>query len=211
MIEIWSGCGVEDVYAFDPLGQHWRCLDARALVDHAASLEQEQRGNTANLQTGSRIGMSFRIELQEAQIARKVTGGLRIGRRHHPARTAPGCPDVQKKAAFIACQQAIQDLLVNIDRRLARKNGLALPVVSPETRDALLQIARSTNGAEVAIDLVGQTISAGEISTSFEMDDATQTALIRGRDDTLDSLEHADAIRNFETGLHDKMRVSVIK
>ena len=92
----------------------------------------------------------------------------------------------------------------------ARKNGLALPVVSPETRDALLQIARSTNGAEVAIDLVGQTISAGVISTSFEMDDATQTALIRGRDDTLDSLEHADAIRNFETGLHDKMRESVI-
>ena len=35
------------------------------------------------------------------------------------------------------------------------------------------------------------------------MDDATQTALIRGRDDTLDSLEHADAIRDFEAGLHD--------
>jgi len=93
----------------------------------------------------------------------------------------------------------------------ARKNGLALPVVSPETRDALLQIARNTNGAEVAIDLISRTITADDISEPFEMDDATQTALIRGRDDTLDSLEHADAIRNFEAGLNDEMRVSVIK
>ncbi|MDB3912949.1 hypothetical protein N9381_14510 [Paracoccaceae bacterium] len=45
----------------------------------------------------------------------------------------------------------------------------------------------------------------------FEMDDATQTSLIRGRDDTLDSLEYAGAIRDFEAGLDDAMRVSVIK
>lgn len=93
----------------------------------------------------------------------------------------------------------------------ARKNGLALPVVSPETRDALLQFASNTSGAEISIDLDSRTITAGEISVPFEMDDATRTSLIRGRDDTLDSLEHADAIRDFEAGLDGRMRVSVIK
>ncbi|MCP4886308.1 MAG: 3-isopropylmalate dehydratase small subunit, partial [Planctomycetaceae bacterium] len=93
----------------------------------------------------------------------------------------------------------------------ARKNGLALPVVSPETRDALLQFSSNTSGAEISIDLDSRTITAGEISAPFEMDDATRTSLIRGRDDTLDSLEHAGAIRDFEAGLDDRMRINVIK
>ena len=93
----------------------------------------------------------------------------------------------------------------------ARKNGLALPIVSPEARDALLQFSSNTSGAEISIDLDSRTIAAGEISMPFEMDDATQTSLIRGRDDTLDSLEYAGAIRDFEAGLDDAMRVSVIK
>ena len=74
----------------------------------------------------------------------------------------------------------------------ARKNGLALPIVSLETRDLLLQAAG--NGAEIEIDLNNLMITAGDIRASFEMDDATQIALIRGRDDTLDSLEHAGEI-----------------
>ena len=93
----------------------------------------------------------------------------------------------------------------------ARKNGLALPIVSPAARDALLQFSSRASGAEISIDLDYHTIVAGEISVPFEMDDATRTALIRGRDDTLDSLEYAAAIREFEAGLDDAMRVSVIK
>ena len=93
----------------------------------------------------------------------------------------------------------------------ARKNGLALPIVSPAARDALLQFSNRASGAEISIDLDHRTIVTGEISVPFEMDDATRTALIRGRDDTLDSLEYAAAIREFEAGLDDAMRVSVIK
>ncbi len=93
----------------------------------------------------------------------------------------------------------------------ARKNGLALPIVSPEARDALLQFSCNASGAEVLIDLDNRTIAAGEVLIPFEMDDATRTSLIRGRDDTLDSLEYADAIRDFEAGLDDRMWVSVIK
>ena len=93
----------------------------------------------------------------------------------------------------------------------ARKNGLALPIVSPAARDALLQFFSRASGAKISIDLDHRTIVAGEISVPFEMDDATRTSLIRGRDDTLDSLEYAAAIREFEAGLDDAMRVSVIK
>ena len=91
----------------------------------------------------------------------------------------------------------------------ARKNGLALPIVSPETRDLLLQCRRQRS--EITIDLNGRRLTTGDISAPFEMDDATQTALIRGRDDTLDTLEHADAIRDYEAGLNSEMRVSVIQ
>ncbi|NKB29049.1 MAG: 3-isopropylmalate dehydratase small subunit [Rhodobacteraceae bacterium] len=93
----------------------------------------------------------------------------------------------------------------------ARKNGLALPVVSPEIRDALLQIASDIKGAEITINLDARMIIAGELSEPFDMDDATRTSLIRGRDDTLDSLEHATAIRKFEAAMDIGMRVSVIK
>ena len=93
----------------------------------------------------------------------------------------------------------------------ARKNGLALPVVSPSTRDLLLQFASDASGNEVSIDLERRTITAADISAPFEMGDATQTALIRGRDDTLDSLKHAGTIRDYEAELKSAMRVSVIK
>ena len=93
----------------------------------------------------------------------------------------------------------------------ARKNGLALPIVSPEVRDSLLQFSNNPSGAEISINLERRMITAGEISAPFEMDDATRTALIRGRDDTLDSLDYTSVIRHFEAGLNERMRVSVIK
>ena len=93
----------------------------------------------------------------------------------------------------------------------ARKNGLALPIVSETVRDNLLQFSSNANGAEVSIDLSRRIINAGDLSANFEMDDATLTSLIRGRDPTLDSLEYTDQISAFQAGLDDKMRVRVIK
>ena len=86
----------------------------------------------------------------------------------------------------------------------ARKNGLVLPIVSETVRDNLLQFSSNANGAEVSIDLSRRIIIAGDLSANFEMDDATLTSLIRGRDDTLDSLEYTDQISAFEAGLDDK-------
>ena len=93
----------------------------------------------------------------------------------------------------------------------ARKNGLALPIVTPEMRDTLLILAANEVGLEVTVDIENRVITASDLSIPFEMDDPTQAALIRGGDDTLDSLEYADAIRGYEATLGGKMRVSVIK
>ena len=93
----------------------------------------------------------------------------------------------------------------------ARKNGLVLPIVTREARDAMLDLAAAGDGLEISIDIENRNIIAGEMSVPFEMDDATQASIIRGGDDTLDSLEHAEAIRAFEAKLGDKMRVSVLK
>ncbi|WP_300031575.1 3-isopropylmalate dehydratase small subunit [uncultured Roseobacter sp.] len=93
----------------------------------------------------------------------------------------------------------------------ARKNGLALPVVSAEARDAFLQLAGSENGVGFSVDIRDRTIRAGEMTIPFSMDDATRYALIHGADDTRDTLAYADAIQAYEDGLADGMRVSVIK
>ena len=93
----------------------------------------------------------------------------------------------------------------------ARKNGLALPVVTAEDRDALMQLAESNNSCDMSIDIEHRKITAGDMTLPFHMDDATQAALIRGGDETLDTLEYADNIRAFEDRITDGMRVSVIK
>jgi 3-isopropylmalate/(R)-2-methylmalate dehydratase small subunit len=43
------------------------------------------------------------------------------------------------------------------------------------------------------------------------MDAATQSSLIKGEDDTLDSLNYSDNICAYENTLSDAMRVSVLK
>ena len=91
----------------------------------------------------------------------------------------------------------------------ARKNGLVLPIVTPDARDQLMKLAGG--GVEITIDIDARTIAARDLTVSFQMDDATRAALIRGGDDTMDSLEYAQAIRAYEASLTDKMRVSVIK
>ncbi|SNZ19533.1 3-isopropylmalate dehydratase small subunit [Cohaesibacter gelatinilyticus] len=93
----------------------------------------------------------------------------------------------------------------------ARKNGLALPIVSPDARDELMNLASKECGAEISIDIERREITVGELIVPFQMDDATRSALIRGSDDTLDTLKYAKTIRAYEAKLDDRMQVNVIK
>lgn len=80
----------------------------------------------------------------------------------------------------------------------ARKNGLALPLVSQASRDTLLKLASDLNSAQFTINISEKTIEAGHKSFGFEMGETVQTALIEGQDETLDTLKLATNIRAFE-------------
>ena len=126
-----------------------------------------------------------------------------------------GCGSSREHAVWGLVQLGIQGIIgtsfAGIFYDNARKNGLALPIVNPEIRDDLMQAAAQVDGASFTIDVENRVSRAGEAESPFEMDDATQTALLEGRDDTLNSLEYADAIRNYDSGLADQQRVRVIQ
>lgn len=81
----------------------------------------------------------------------------------------------------------------------ARKNGLALPIVSESIRNELLTLAVDLKTAQFHIDIAGKTIKAGSQTFHFDMSETVQTALIEGQDETLDTLKLADQIRAFES------------
>ncbi|WP_136442209.1 3-isopropylmalate dehydratase small subunit [Pacificoceanicola onchidii] len=126
-----------------------------------------------------------------------------------------GCGSSREHAVWGLMQLGIKGVIgtgfAGIFYDNARKNGLALPIVSPEVRDALIQIARDPNAGACSIDITNRQISVGTQTHSFDMDDATRGALLEGRDDTLDSLKLAESIRAHERTLTEKMRVSVIQ
>jgi len=93
----------------------------------------------------------------------------------------------------------------------ARKNGLALPKVTPDLRDELMRLSQSSDGLNLSINLETRELHYAEQTASFIMDDASRTSLLEDRDDTLDSLQHREAILQYESRLTEKMRVNVAK
>lgn len=93
----------------------------------------------------------------------------------------------------------------------ARKNGLALPIITPEAHATLMELVSNDSGIAIQVDIENMMIIAGDFSTAFQMDTATQSSLIKGEDDTLNSLNYSDAIREYENRLSETMRVSVLK
>ena len=79
------------------------------------------------------------------------------------------------------------------------KNGI-LPVVLPEdTINLLLAKAKATPGYRLTVDLESQTVSDEQgFETSFEVDSFRRHCLLNGLDDIGLSLQHADAITEYE-------------
>ena len=126
-----------------------------------------------------------------------------------------GCGSSREHAVWGLMQYGIHGIIgtsfAGIFFDNARKNGLALPIVTPDVRDQLLELAGHSEGLEITIDIETRQLAFADQNAAFTMDDATRAALLEDRDDTLDSLKHADAIRRFEAGLTEKMRVNVIQ
>lgn len=93
----------------------------------------------------------------------------------------------------------------------ARKNGLALPIVSEVFRNKLLALAGKLETAQFQINIAQKTITAGTDAFTFEMGETVQTALIDGQDETLDTLKLANNIRAFETANPENIRLQVNK
>ena len=124
-----------------------------------------------------------------------------------------GCGSSREHAVWGLLQMGIEAIIgtsfAGIFFDNARKNGLALPIITSEKRDLLLKL--SLNGKIFSVSVENKIVDIDGQEVHFMMDDATQTALLEGRDDTLDSLKKSEAIDAFENSLSLKEKVSVIK
>lgn len=82
------------------------------------------------------------------------------------------------------------------------KNGL-LPIVLPKEQIAKL-MEYAADGAEITVDLTGQTITYGDQTLSFDLDGARKEALLTGKNDISDTLENLAAIEAFEARHKEK-------
>jgi 3-isopropylmalate/(R)-2-methylmalate dehydratase small subunit len=126
-----------------------------------------------------------------------------------------GCGSSREHAVWGLSQLGIQAIVgtgfAGIFFDNARKNALALPVVTPADRDELLGLCQSDGGLNVEIDIADRSIACGDRRWSFEMDAGTRQALLDERDDTLDTLKMSDQILAFERDLAQNKMVHVIK
>jgi len=87
----------------------------------------------------------------------------------------------------------------DIFRGNSGKGGLLAAQVEPSVVDALWAIIDENPGAEVTIDLESRRVKAGDLDEPFEIDDYVRWRLLEGLDDIGITLNHADAIADFES------------
>ncbi|HPU12213.1 MAG TPA: 3-isopropylmalate dehydratase small subunit [Aeromicrobium sp.] len=86
----------------------------------------------------------------------------------------------------------------DIFRGNSGKAGLLAAQVEETVVEALWDYLDANPGAEISIDLETRTITAGEISEPFQIDDYTRWRLLEGLDDIGITLGHADQIDAYE-------------
>ncbi len=78
------------------------------------------------------------------------------------------------------------------------KNGLLPVALSASEVDELFSAVTANKGMQLTIDLETQTVSAGDKSFSFAIDDFRKHCMLNGLDDIALTLQHAEAIRDYE-------------
>lgn len=78
------------------------------------------------------------------------------------------------------------------------KNGILLIVLPEVDVEALFQACYNQEGFSLNVDLPEQTITAGDLQFSFEVDSFRKHCLLNGLDDIGLTLEDSDAIKAFE-------------
>ncbi|MDY2941194.1 MAG: 3-isopropylmalate dehydratase small subunit [Varibaculum sp.] len=86
----------------------------------------------------------------------------------------------------------------DIFRGNSGKQGLLTGVVEQDNIDTLQQLLLDNPGIEVTVDLVNRTVTCGDFSCDFEIDDYTRHRLLEGLDDISATLQHLDEIEAYE-------------
>jgi 3-isopropylmalate/(R)-2-methylmalate dehydratase small subunit len=86
----------------------------------------------------------------------------------------------------------------DIFRSNSGKQGLVTAIVTPEVVGQLWTLIEADPGVVVSVDLVAREIRCGALSAPFQIDDYTRWRLMEGLDDIALSLQHHDAIDDFE-------------
>jgi 3-isopropylmalate/(R)-2-methylmalate dehydratase small subunit len=88
----------------------------------------------------------------------------------------------------------------DIFRGNSGKAGLLAVVVDDPSVEKLWSLIETDPATEITIDLVNKDIRAGELVTSFEIDDYTRWRLLEGLDDVGITLSHEQRITDYESG-----------
>ncbi len=86
----------------------------------------------------------------------------------------------------------------DIFRGNAGKSGLLVAVVDPTAVEALWSVVERDPATMVTVDLDEKVVRAGEVETSFEIDDYTRWRLLNGLDDIGITLTHEADIALYE-------------
>lgn len=87
----------------------------------------------------------------------------------------------------------------DIFRGNSGKAGLLTALVDQDVIETLWQMIEADPTTEVTVDLDAQTVSAGELTASFEVDPYVRWRLLEGLDDIGITLQKVDAIEDFES------------
>ncbi len=88
----------------------------------------------------------------------------------------------------------------DIFRGNAGKSGLLPALVEQDVVEQLWKLIEADPATVVTVDLEQRTISAGELTAPFEIDDYTRYRLLNGLDDIGITLSHESAISDYEAG-----------
>jgi 3-isopropylmalate/(R)-2-methylmalate dehydratase small subunit len=92
----------------------------------------------------------------------------------------------------------ISSRFADIFRGNSGKGGLLAAVVAQDDVELLWKYLENHPGAEITVDLLSRTVTAGEIVAPFEIDDYTRWRLLEGLDDIGLTLRHEEEVAEFE-------------
>jgi 3-isopropylmalate/(R)-2-methylmalate dehydratase small subunit len=94
----------------------------------------------------------------------------------------------------------ISSRFADIFRGNSAKSGLVAAQVTQPDVELLWKLLENEPGTEVTVDLTEKTVSARDLTVSFEIDDYIRWRLLEGLDDIGLTLRNAGAIDEFERG-----------